>query len=134
MTTAPGPMSLRQKLRLGASIWLAYLRVEVALARWPLPGAVERLGQGRNTTMVEPTRLGEIVNKTLRVGPLRPRCLPRSLVLYDLVRPSHPSAALVIGLPFEADGHEAHAWVDLDGIDVGPPPGREGRQELVRYG
>jgi len=123
------------RLRVAAAIWLAYVSVKVAVARWPLPVAVERVGRGlRPLPVPEPKRLGQMVNRALRLGPVRARCLSRSLVLYRLVRSRYPSAELVIGLPEEADGHEAHAWVDIDGIDVGPPPGRDGRQELVRYG
>ena len=28
---------------------------------------------------------------------------------------------------------DAHAWVELAGVDVGPPPGRNGHVELARY-
>jgi hypothetical protein len=44
------------------------------------------------------------------------------------------SAEVVIGLPQEPLDNKAHAWVEIDGVDVGPPPGRQGHEELARYG
>jgi hypothetical protein len=41
---------------------------------------------------------------------------------------------LVIGLPREAITKDAHAWVELDGTDVGPPPGRAGHEPMARFG
>lgn len=41
---------------------------------------------------------------------------------------------LVIGLPEEPVDERAHAWVELEGRDVGPPPGRGNHVELARYG
>jgi hypothetical protein len=41
---------------------------------------------------------------------------------------------LVIGLPPSPSSHEAHAWVEVAGQVVGPPPGRLGHEEMVRYG
>jgi hypothetical protein len=28
---------------------------------------------------------------------------------------------------------EAHAWVELGGLDLGPAPGRNGHEELARF-
>ena len=39
---------------------------------------------------------------------------------------------LVIGLPEQAKDERAHAWVELEGRDVGPPPGRAGHLEMAR--
>ena len=42
--------------------------------------------------------------------------------------------ALAMGsLPGEARDQTAHAWVELNGRDVGPPPGRNGHAELARF-
>jgi hypothetical protein len=56
-----------------------------------------------------------------------------ALVLYRLLRAQGDRAELVIGLPSDARTKDAHAWVELDGVDVGPPPGRSGHLELTRY-
>ena len=40
---------------------------------------------------------------------------------------------LVIGLPHTPADKDAHAWVELAGTDVGPPPGRASHEELARF-
>lgn len=123
------------KVRLTMRIWLTYLNVRVTLWRGSLPRAVEVLGRGGRpfSPPIDSRRLGAIINKVLKVGPLTPRCLSRSLVLYHLVRQEDASAALLLGLPANPEGHEAHAWVELGGMDIGPPPGGRDHEELARY-
>jgi hypothetical protein len=74
------------------------------------------------------------VYRTLRLGPRQPTCLVNALVLYRLLREQGDQAELVIGLPADAADKDAHAWVELDGVDVGPPPGRSGHAEMGRFG
>jgi hypothetical protein len=78
-------------------------------------------------------QLHRAVDQALRWGPIRPRCLVRAAVLFDLLRAQGDGAELVIGLDTEPTSKDAHAWVELDGVDVGPPPGRGDHTELVRY-
>jgi hypothetical protein len=106
------------------------------LRRDPLPAAVERLRAESPTDLVSvhPVRLGRIVRRVLRLGPIKPRCLTASLVLYQLLRGQGEQAQLVIGLPRTPVDKRAHAWVEIEGVDVGPPPGRAGHVELARYG
>jgi len=40
---------------------------------------------------------------------------------------------VVIGLPQQPMSEAAHAWVEVAGIDVGPPPGRVNHLEIARY-
>jgi hypothetical protein len=54
------------------------------------------------------------------------------LVLFRLLREQGEQAELVIGLLPNAPNQRAHAWVELDGRDVGPPPGRFGHEEMAR--
>ena len=54
-------------------------------------------------------------------------------MLYRLLRRQGDPAELVIGLPASPRDKDAHAWVELDGRDVGPFPGRNGHVELARY-
>jgi hypothetical protein len=56
------------------------------------------------------------------------------MVLYRLLREQGDDVQLVIGLPLEPRDKDAHAWVEMDGHDVGPPPGRGKHVELARYG
>jgi hypothetical protein len=41
--------------------------------------------------------------------------------------------SLVIGLPRETESHDAHAWVEIGEVDVGPPPGKGTIVELARF-
>jgi hypothetical protein len=68
------------------------------------------------------------------VGSHPPRCLSAALVLYDILRAADEPAELVIGLPESPTTKDAHAWIEIDGVDVGPPPGRGSHRELARYG
>jgi Transglutaminase-like superfamily len=58
--------------------------------------------------------------------------LINALVLYRLLREQGDPVELVIGLPEQAADERAHAWVELEGRDVGPPPGRAGHSEMAR--
>ena len=71
--------------------------------------------------------------RTLKVGRRQPTCLVNALVLYRLLREQGDHAELVIGLPAKAADKDAHAWVELDGVDMGPPPGRSGHAEMARF-
>jgi len=125
-----------RKAGLAIRVWARYVTVLASVKRHPLPALVDRLGSppSHASPWVEPTRLGRIVARVLRLGPLNPRCLYTSLVLYRLLREQGEPAKLVIGLPREPKDKDAHAWVEVAGIDVGPPPGRSNHQELARFG
>jgi hypothetical protein len=132
-TTPQTRVSLVGKLTLATRIWLTYAAVRLALRRHPLPQAVARLGADSGRSAQSTALLSRAVTRALRIGPWRPRCLTRSLVLYRLLRAQGSPAHLVIGLPLSASDWDAHAWVEVDGQDVGPAPGRYGHEELVRY-
>jgi hypothetical protein len=57
-----------------------------------------------------------------------------ALVFYRLLREQGDPAELVIGLAPDSNDYRAHAWVELGGVDVGPPPGRSGHESLARFG
>jgi hypothetical protein len=128
-------MSPLEKVRLAGRVWSSYIRVHWALRREPLPRAAELVGTAPSAWWgsLAPLRLSRTVHRVLHIGPWRPRCLIGSMVLYRLLRSQGTDAELVIGLPDHAEDHEAHAWVEVDGGDVGPPPGRGAHRELVRY-
>ena len=73
------------------------------------------------------------MSRSLGLGPFRARCLFTSMVLFRMLRDQGDDAELVIGLPLEPKDKDAHAWVELGGRDVGPPPGRGRHEELARY-
>lgn len=135
MRDAPPHLGIPARLGLAVRIWTAFVRVRWATKRHPLPVAVRRVGSaGRPPrNRIEPRRLGSIVARVLRFGPWRARCLWTAFVLFRLLRDQEDEAELVIGLPLEPKDFDAHAWVEIDGTDVGPPPGRGRHQELARY-
>jgi glycosyltransferase involved in cell wall biosynthesis len=118
-----------------AHAWLSLGVVATQLRRRSLPAVVA--GMARTTPVplpgVAPARLGQMVYGSLHVGRFQPRCLVTSLVHLRLLRQQGRDAELVIGLDPVQHGKDAHAWVEIGGLDVGPPPGRGGHEELVRY-
>jgi hypothetical protein len=128
------PLSVAAKAGLALRVWSLYPRVLVGLRREELPAYVGRLGAtGGRRAPHSPERLSRAVDRSLRVGSRQPRCLVSALVLYRLLREQGDAAELVIGLPQTPADKEAHAWVELDGADVGPPPGRGAHEELARF-
>jgi hypothetical protein len=132
---ATSPTPVRHRWILLFRMWRAWAAV-VARRRQPLPELVAGLARTPRSrpSLVEPVRLGRLVWRRLRLGPWEPVCLPRALVLYRMLREEGRPAEIVIGLPTSARSKDAHAWVELDGVDVGPPPGRHSHVELARYG
>lgn len=122
------------KVGLALRIWSLYPQVLVGLRREQLPTYVARLGKpsGRHAAL-SPARLSRAVDRSLRLGSRRPRCLVNALVLYRLLREQGDAAELVIGLQETPADKDAHAWVELDGRDVGPPPGKGPHLELARF-
>jgi transglutaminase superfamily protein len=135
MHDAPPHLGIPARLGLAVRIWTAFVRVRWTTKRHPLPVAIARLGTsgGPSRYRIEPRRLGSIVARVLRFGSWRARCLWTALVLYGLLRDQGDEAELVIGLPLEPKDFDAHAWVEIRGDDVGPPPGQGRHQELARY-
>jgi Transglutaminase-like superfamily len=128
------PLRLAAKVRLAVRVWVAYLRVRRGLRRVPLPAFVNEFGAAPVARHGHsPALLSLAVHRSLNVGPFRPRCLVGALVLYRLLREQGDAAELVIGLPPDPRGHAAHAWVELGGREVGPPPGKGGHAEMARF-
>jgi Transglutaminase-like superfamily len=122
-----------------ARLWLRivrwYLVVRIRIGREPLPRLATRIGDAGpvHSERLPPRQLAWAVDRTLRIGRLRPRCIFNALVLYRLLREQGDAAELVIGLPKNPADKSAHAWVELDGVDVGPPPGRSGHEQMARF-
>jgi len=122
------------KLNLVLRVWSRYAIVRSELPRHELPDLVARLGTtGSRRTRQPIWRLAGAVDRSLRVGTRRPTCLVNALVLFRLLREQDEPAELVIGLPKEGETPDAHAWVEVRGVDVGPSPGRNGHQEMARF-
>lgn len=122
------------KAILAARVWYAYFVVQLGIRRTRLPELVSRLGaESGGGPRYAPALLSRAVDRSLHVGPYRPRCLIGALVLFRLLRLQGDPAELVIGLPQVARTRDAHAWVELHGLDVGPPPGRGRHVQLARF-
>ncbi len=136
MLLVPHAHRLRRKIAMALHIWFSYLVVRAGLRRWPLPELVCRIIASKPTKRsgLSARRLGVLVVRALHIGRYRARCLAGSLVLFRLLRQEGVTAQLVIGLPERPTDQQAHAWVEVDEADVGPPPGRNGHVELARYG
>lgn len=128
-------LSPSAKAVLGIRIWAYFAIVAIDAKRLALPELIERLSRSRRASPrhVDPRQLGSIVYRVLRLGSWRARCLHTSLVLFRLLLEQGDHPELVIGLPPEPTDKEAHAWVEVRGVEVGPPPGRGRHVELVRY-
>jgi hypothetical protein len=127
------PLGITGRLRLLWAIWTTALTVVIGLRRATLPAFVARLAAPGSRPPMPPALLSRAVSRGLRVGPWQPRCLIRAMVLYRLLRAQGDDSVLVIGLGDARPTTEAHAWVELDGRDVGPAPGAYGHRALVRY-
>lgn len=128
-------LSVREKARLAVRVWVRFGLVTVDLRRKALPALVDELaetGARRPRSSYSAATLSNAVHRSLHLGSRRPRCLVNALVLFRLLREQGEPAELLIGLPPDATNQEAHAWVELDGRDVGPPPGRYGHEEMAR--
>lgn len=133
---AGAPLGPLAKARLALRVWHRWAVVVRGLRREPLPALVARLRvpPARLAPRQPPDRLSRAVDRTLRIGRRQARCLTGSLVLYRLLREQGDAAELVIGLPRRPTDPTAHAWVELAGRVVGPPPGRADHVEMARYG
>lgn len=138
---------MQQQLRRGARLGLAarvvlalrilrcYAEVRRRLSHESLPRLAATFGDvpRRRADTIPPRQLAWAIDRTLRVGSRRPRCIFNALVMYRLLREQGDAAVLVIGLPPDAITKDAHAWVEIDGTDVGPPPGRAGHEPMARF-
>lgn len=129
----PVPVGIGGKIGLVARIWYLAARIQLGLARHPVGTVARELGRRSGRPRQSIGFLNRASDRALRIGRHQPRCLTRSLVLYALLREQGDPAELVIGLPLKASSADAHAWVELDGVDVGPLPGRQGYEVMARY-
>lgn len=129
-------MTLVQKVLMAARIWWLALVMTIETRRKPLPALVLRLaevGTPRRRYPQDPVRLGQVVTRTLTTPKGPPRCLISALVAFRINRLEGRPVELVIGLPKTPQDKDAHAWLEMNGRDIGPPPGRHGHVELTRY-
>ena len=124
---------LASVLRLHRADWL-----ELLLAQWLLLHAQVRLALARRGSLVrvghaapepgDPRQRGLVeraawaVDRVVAFGPLRARCLARSITLQQLLaRRGVTGVTIRFGVRRGATGFEAHAWVEWAGVVVGEP-------------
>jgi hypothetical protein len=73
-------------------------------------------GRDGKQSSVDPAALARMVRVAATYGPFRAKCLPRSLVLWALLRRHGFDPELKIGVRNGERGFEAHAWVELEGV------------------
>lgn len=123
-----------RKTVLAARIVILGAIAERKLDRRPLPELVASWAtpspSGRPQGRISPYGLGRVVARVLGE---RRRCVVQSLVLHRLLVAQGDRPELIVGIPGAAENHNAHAWVELDGVEVGPPPGSSGHLEMARF-
>ena len=70
---------------------------------------------------LEPQRVAELVAAAARAHLIPIRCLPRSLVLQQLLRRGGHDAELCFGVAREGTDLLAHAWVEVGGVPLAEP-------------
>ena len=115
-------------------VYWTWLVVRLRIGRTPLPDLVEQMrGPSRMSLPWSPQRAVANVARLLRVRDAGARCIVASLVGIRMLSRMGWGAELVIGLPSNPVDHSAHAWLEVDGQDIGPPPGGAGYAEIARY-
>jgi hypothetical protein len=129
--------SIVARARLAWHIYTTFAVVvfRIRVRRIPLPRAVALVEDAPPLRLPRgtPLKLGRAIHRSLSVGRAQPRCLTLALTHFTLLARVGLIPDLVIGLP-RSDTSDAHAWVEIGGRDVGPPPGRDGSVELARFG
>ena len=82
------------------------------LARRADPARLERPADSLRAAL----RVARVVRIAASRGPFRARCLPKSLLLWWLLRRRGMQPALRVGVRRDASGVRAHAWVELHGL------------------
>jgi len=123
----------RKAIRVTRVWWLAILAWR-GLANRPLPEFVRSWSdEVEGVEAREPSQWSRTVDRALKVGSWRPRCIIRAMVLYRLLAENGNDPVLVIGIGDSALSKDAHAWVELDGREMGPWPGSGGMPRLASF-
>ena len=106
----------------------ALIRLPIAAMRVRLDGGMVLRGQQSTppgpagdeaAVMREATRM---VNAAARYTPMSATCLPKSIVLQQLLRREGIETALRIGVRKAGAALDGHAWLEYRGVPVADPP------------
>ncbi len=115
------PPTVPAKLLWAVRVYWTWVAVLLRIGRTPLPDLVEQMrGPSRVSLPWSPQRAVANVARLLRVRNPGARCLVASLVGLRMLSRMGCGAELVIGLPSNPVDHSAHAWLEVDGRDIGP--------------
>lgn len=127
---------IRPRLTIAYHIYSTFVVVvyRLRVRRLDLPRAIDLVSDlpGLSLPRGNPSKLGRTIHRALSVGRMQPRCLTLALTHFTLLSRLGLDPTLMIGLP-RPETSDAHAWVEIGGRDVGPPPGRDGSTELARF-
>lgn len=104
-------------------LWPTLLRIKYSPAGWlrqkiELSTSTERVVQ---TESLVANDMYDAVRFAARLHFIKADCLPKSLVLVQMLTRRHKAALLRIGVAKTAQGISSHAWVELDGKMIGEP-------------
>ena len=129
-------LSLRQWLWVWSAywrLWLTLLRIKFLKADWlwsnvELSALNEKSSDiekpqnaAINSIMVMGLALHTAVRIAARLHFMRVSCLPRSLVLVQMLQQRGEAAIVRIGVAKTTQGIASHAWVELGGMMIGEP-------------
>lgn len=121
-----------RKLALVVEVAGAYARARWSLSRKGLTETLARIREpiedglfyDATAQIYVARRISEIVLRVLEYLPADSPCLTRSVVLVDLLARRGIAPTLVIGVS-PAPSFAAHAWVELEGVELLPSYGSE---------
>lgn len=102
-------------------LWLTLLRIKFKPASW----LRQKISFGNRNTIVLPTNsklaleLHEVIRVAARLHFMHAACLPKSLVLVQMLEENGLFAKVYIGVAKCGNGIASHAWVEMDGEMVG---------------
>lgn len=108
-------------------LWGAQLRIKLKQQTW----IVSKVSTGTlpeyAESSIEPHKLAyfEEMHESVRLAARchfgQTACLPRSIVLADLLQKQGHNALVKLGVSKKAGQFASHAWVEVDGVMIGEP-------------
>jgi len=116
-------VTLGPGLNLTLLAWVWVMRVEWRRRRLPFGDLVAWLESvpSRAASTVPHEAVFAAIRRAYVLSPFRPTCLRESLAALGLLRSLGFPARLAIGVKVAEAPVDAHAWVELNGVALGPP-------------
>ena len=110
-------------------LWRAHFKIKLLNTNW-LRSEIEQTNQGPFEVKVQPNKasaidvavfLHESVRLAARLHLFATDCLPKSIVLKEMLVARGINAQLCLGVNSAEDNIKSHAWVEVDSIMIGEP-------------